>query len=62
METITKSFLVCEISDAVDGSKDDLIREEIMRDLEDNDDEADKGTCKDDNDVDDIDPFSNSDD
>ena len=61
-ETITKSFLVCGISNAVDGSKDNLIREEILRALEDSDDEAyDEGACEDDGNVDDLDPFSDSD-
>lgn len=61
-ETITKS-LVCGISNIVDGFKDYLIREEIPRDLEDRDDEANQeGPSEKDSDVDDLEPFSDSDD
>ena len=60
-EMIIKSFLVCGISNAVDGFEDNLIREEIPRDLDDSDDEADENTNDDDGDVDDLDPFSDSD-
>ena len=45
----------------VDGSKDSLVREEILHDLDDSDDEADKNTFKDDGDADDLDPFFDSD-
>ena len=51
---------MCGISNAVDGSEDHFIREEIPRDLEDGDDEADQGAGEDN--VDDLDPFSDSDD
>ena len=51
---------MCRISNSVDGSEDDLIREEILRDLENSDDETYEGAGEDDN-VDDLDPFSNSD-
>ena len=54
MEMIIKSFLMCGISNAVDGSEDSLIREEILRDLDDSNDEADENTNED---VDDLDPF-----
>ena len=48
---------------AVDGSKDHFIREEIPRDLEDGDrDEADQEGAGEDDDVNDLDPFSDSDD
>ena len=50
-----KSFVVRGISNAVDGYKDSLIREEIPRDLDDSDNKADENT---DGDVDD---FSDSD-
>ena len=50
-------------SNAVDGSEDHFIREEIpLRDIEDGDDEADQEGAGEDNDVDDLDPFSDSDD
>ena len=49
-------------SNAVDGSEDHFIREEIPRDLEDGDDEADQEGAGEDDDVDDLDPFSDSDD
>ena len=62
MEKITKSFLVCWISNAVDGSEDHFIWEEIPRDLEDSNDEAHQEGAGDDDDVDDLDPFSDSDD
>ena len=52
--------LVCGVSNSVNGSEDDLIREEIQRDLEDSDDETYEGAGEDD-DVDDLDPFSDSD-
>ena len=58
---ISKSFLVCGISNSVDGSENDLIKEEIPRDLEDSDDETYEGAGEDD-DVNDLDPFSDSDD
>ena len=61
-ETITKFFLVCGISNAIDGSEDYLIREEIPRDLKDSDNEAYEGACEDDGDVDNLDPSSDSDD
>ena len=51
---------MCGISNSVNGSEDDLIREEIPRDLEDSDDETYEGAGEDD-DVDDLDPFSDSD-
>ena len=60
-DTISKFFLVCGISNSVNGSEDDLIREEIPRDLEDSDDETYEGAGEDD-DVNDLDPFSDSDD
>ena len=59
-ETITKFFLVCGISNA--GSEDNLIREEIPKDLEDSDDETYESACEDDDNVDELDPFSDSDD
>ena len=46
---------------AVDGSEDSLIREATPRDLDDSDDEVDENTYEDDGDVDDLDPFSDSD-
>ena len=46
---------------AVDSSEYSLIREEIRLDLDGSDDEADKSTCEDDGDINDFDPFSNSD-
>ena len=62
-ETITKSFLVCGIPNAVNGSEDKLITGEIPRDLEDSDDKAyNEGACEDDGDVDNLDPFFDSDD
>ena len=60
-ETITKSFLVCRISNAVDGSKDHFIQEEILTDLEDGDDEVDQEGGGEDDDVDSLDPYSDSD-
>ena len=42
----------------VDGSEDSLIREEILRDLDDSDDEAYENTYDDDGDVNNLDPFS----
>ena len=53
---------MCGISNAVDGSEDHFIREEIPRDLEDGNDEADQDGAGEDDDVDDLDPFSDSDD
>ena len=58
MQIRSQSPLWC--ANAVDGSEDDLIREEILKDLEDGDDETYEGAGEDD-DVDDLDPFSNSD-
>ena len=49
-------------SNAVDGSEDHFIREEIPRDLEDSDDEANQEGAGEDDDVDNLDPFSDSDD
>ena len=60
-ETITKSCLVCRISNAVDGSKDHFIQEEIPRDLEDGNDEVDQEGGGEDDDVDNLDPYSDSD-
>ena len=55
-------YIAISNSNAVDGSEDHFIREEIPRDLEDSNDEADQeGNGKDD-DVDKLDPFSDSDD
>ena len=53
---------MCGISNSVDGSEDDLIREEILRDLEDSDDETYCEGAGEDDDEDDLYPFSNSDD
>ena len=55
-EIIIKSLLVCGISNAVDGSQDRLIREEVPRDLGDSSDE--ESLCEDY----DVDPFSDLDD
>ena len=49
-------------SNAVDGSEDHFIREEIPRDLEDGDDEVDQEGAGEDDDIDDLDPISDSDD
>ena len=57
-EIIIKPFLVCGISNTVDGSQDSLIGEEIPRDLGDSSDE--ESLCKDD-DVDNLDTFSDLD-
>ena len=46
---------------AVDGSKYSLVREEILHDLDNSDDEADENTFKDDGDADDLNPFFDSD-
>ena len=46
---------------AVDSSEYSLIREEIRLDLDGSNDKADKSTCEDDGDINDFDPFSNSD-
>ena len=48
-------------SNAVDASEDHFIREEIPRDLEDGNDEADQEGAGEDDDVNDLDPFSVSD-
>ena len=45
-KTITKLFLTCGITSALDGSKGHLIREEILKDNGDED-----GTCADSDDV-----------
>ena len=55
-------YIAISNSNAVDGSKDHFIREEIPRDLENSDDEADQEGAGEDDDVDDLDPFSDSDD
>ena len=52
-------YITISNSNAVDGSEDHFIREEIPRDLEDGDNEADQEGAGED---DDIDPFSDSDD
>ena len=57
----TKSFLVCRISNTVNGSKDHFIQEEIPRDLEDGDDEVNQEGGGEDEDVDNLDPYSDSD-
>ena len=52
-------------SNAIDGSEDHFIREEIPRDLEDGDDmddEADQEGADEDDDIDDLNPFSDLDD
>lgn len=54
-EMITMSFLVCGISNTINGSKDNW-------DFEDKYDEANEGTCEDDGDVDGLNSFSDSDD
>ena len=59
VEIITKSFLTCGISNALDGSEDHLIREEIPKDI----DEDKESTCADqDEDIDELDPFSDCED
>ena len=55
-------YIAISNSNAVDGSEDHFIREEIPRDLEDGDDEADQEGAGEDDDVNDLDPFSDSDD
>ena len=58
-------YIAISNSNAVDGSEDHFIREEIPRDLEDGDDmddEADQEGAGKDDDIDDLDPFSDSDD
>ena len=58
-EIIIKSYLVCGISNAVDGFQDSLIRVEIPRDLGNSSDEE---SLYEDDDVDNLDPFSDLDD
>ena len=55
-------YIAISNSNAVDGSEDHFIREEIPRDLEDGNDEADQEGAGEDDDVNDLDPFSDSDD
>ena len=51
-----------KLYNVVDGSEDYFIREEIPRDLKDGDDKADQEGAGKDDDVNDLDPFSDSDD
>lgn len=55
---------MCGISNAVDGSKESLVRKEIPRDLNhsNNEDNEPEGIYGDGNNADDLDPFSDSDD
>ena len=55
-------YITISNSNAVNGSEDHFIREEIPRDLDDGDDKADQEGAGEDDDVDDLDPFSDSDD
>ena len=57
-ETVAKSFLTCGISNALDGSEYHLIREEIPKDID--DDEEDGIFADPDEDVDELDPFTDS--
>ena len=55
-------YIAISNSNAVDGSEDHFTQEEIPRDLKDSDDEADQEGTGEDDDVDDLDPLSDSDD
>ena len=55
-------YITTSNSNAVDGSENHFIREEIPRDLEDGDDEDDQEGAGEDDSIDDLDPFSDSDD
>ena len=52
-------FLTCGISSTLNGSEDQLIHKEILKDIDDNED----GTYADpDEDIDELDPFSDTED
>ena len=63
-ETLTHSFLVCGISNALDGSEDDLVSDDLPSvEIEEEPDEADEQSESSDGedeevDVDEVDPFS----
>ncbi len=55
---IIKSFLRCGISNKLDGSEDDQIREDIPKDTgSDSEDEEEASEDEEDGDTDDLDPF-----
>ena len=55
-------YITISNSNAVNGSEDHFIREEIPRDFDDGDDKGDQEGAGEDDDVDDLDPFSDLDD
>ena len=55
-------YITISNSNAVDGSEDHFVRVEIQMDLEDGDDKADQESAGEDDDIDDLNPFFDSDD
>jgi len=59
LETLTHSFLVCGISNALDGSQDDLVSDDLPSvEMETNEEESESTEDDDEDDVDEVDPFS----
>ena len=63
LETLTHSFLLCGISNALDGSQDDLVSDDLPSvELETEQEEVESIGCEEeqeeDGDVDEVDPFS----
>lgn len=58
LETLTCSFLVCGISDALDGTQDDLVSDDLPSVEMETEEESESSSDEEDGDVDEVDPFS----
>ena len=66
METLIHSFLVCGLSNALDGSEDDFVSNDIPQvnaaELEPSEEDDEREELEENEDVDELDPFSEDED